>query len=50
MLDESWVHFTKTGNILDYLKYKENENNLRAENNAKNNEGLSNKGTDHWGE
>ena len=50
MLDESWVNFTKTGNILDYLKYKENENGLKAENNAQNNEGLSNKGTDYRGE
>lgn len=50
MLDENWLKFTKTGNILDYLKYKENENDLRAENNAKNNEGLSHKGTDYWGE
>lgn len=50
MLDENWINFTKTGNILDYLKYKESENNLRAENNAKNNEGLSYKGTDYRGE
>ena len=50
MLDENWFNFTHTGNILDYLKFKENENRLKAENNAKNNEGLSNKGTDYRGE
>lgn len=50
MLDENWLNFTKTGSVLDYLKYKENENSLRAENNAKNNEGISNKGTDNRGE
>lgn len=50
MLDENWLQFTKTGNILDYLKYKESENGLKAENNAKNNEGFSNKGTDYRGE
>ena len=27
MLDENWFNFTQTGNILDYLKFKENENN-----------------------
>ncbi len=50
MLDENWVNFTRTGNILDYLKYKENEEVLRVEYDTKNNEGLSNKRTDHWGE
>lgn len=50
MLDENWVNFTQTGNILDYLKYKQNEKNLRAENDAQENEGFSNKRTDHWGE
>lgn len=49
MLDEDWIHFTQTGNINYYLKYKQNEN-LRAENNAKNNEGLSDTGADYRGE
>lgn len=50
MLDENWLNFTKTGSIIDYLKYKEHENSLKAENHAEKNEGFSNKGTDHWGE
>ncbi|MDE6123824.1 MAG: hypothetical protein K2G22_01170 [Eubacterium sp.] len=49
MLDENWVNFTQTGNINDYLKYKQNEK-LKAENNAKNNQGFSDKGTDYRGE
>lgn len=50
MLDENWVNFTQTGNIFDYLKYKRNEQELKAEYDTKNNEGLSNKRTDDWGE
>ena len=50
MLDENWLNFMKTGNILDYLKYKENENHLRAENHEEANEGFSNKGTNYRGE
>lgn len=50
MLDDNWVRFTQTGNIYDYLKYKENENILRAENDAQNNEGFGNQGADDRGE
>ncbi|MEZ3422061.1 MAG: hypothetical protein K1V95_09165 [Eubacterium sp.] len=50
MLDENWVHFTQTGNIFDYLKYKQNEQGFKAENDTENNKGLSYKRTDNWGE
>ncbi len=50
MLDENWVNFTQTGNILEYLKYRNNEKNLKAENNAQNNKGACDKGTDDRGE
>lgn len=50
MIDENWVNFTRTGNILEYIKYKQNEQNLRADYDTKNNEGFSNKRTDNRGE
>ena len=50
MIDDYWVHFTQTGNIYDYLKYKKSENELKAENNAKGNEGLGNQGAENRGE
>ncbi len=50
MIDENWVKFTQTGSINDYLKYKENENYLKAEENANNYQGTCNKGTEYRGE
>ncbi len=50
MIDENWVRFTQTGNINDYLKYKENENYLKAENNANNYQGTCDKRTEYRGE
>ncbi len=50
MLDENWVNFTRTGNIYDYLKYKSNERNLKADNNAQNDQGTGDKGADNRGE
>lgn len=50
MLDENWVRFTQTGNILEYLKYRQTENAVKAENDAQNYEGLSDKRADHRGE
>lgn len=50
MLDENWVNFTQTGNILDYLKYKQNEQEFKEEYDTENNKGFSDKRTDDWGE
>ena len=50
MLDENWVRFTQTGNIYDYLKYRQAEDGSKAENNAQNYEGFSNQRTDDRGE
>lgn len=50
MIDENWLHFTQTGNINDYLKYKQHENDLKAEGNADNHKGYSDKGTEYRGE
>ena len=50
MLDENWVRFTQTGNIYDYLKYRQAENGLKAENDAQNYEGFSNQRADDRGE
>lgn len=50
MLDSNWVRFTQTGNINDYLKYKQSEHELKAENNADKYQGFSDKGTDYRGE
>ena len=50
MLDENWNQFTQTGSVNDYLKYKQNENNLKAENNANNYQRDSNKRAEHRGE
>ncbi len=50
MIDDNWVRFTQTGNIYEYLKYRQNEDKLKAENNAKSNEGFGNKGADDRGE
>lgn len=50
MLDSDWIHFTQTGNINYYLKYKENEKNLKADNNADFNKGTCDKRTDDRGE
>lgn len=50
MLDENWLHFTETGNINDYLKYKQHENDLKAKSDANNYQRYSNKGTEHRGE
>ncbi len=36
--------------IFDYLKYKQNEQGFKAENDTENNKGLSYKRTDNWGE
>lgn len=50
MLDSNWIHFTETGNINYYLKYKENEKKPKAENYADFNKGTCNKGTNDRGE
>ena len=50
IIDENWYNFIQTGNIDYYLRCKQNENKQKAENNAKNNQGLSDKGTDYRGE
>ena len=46
-MDELWNSFIQTGKIEDYLKYKEQN---RKTENADENEGLDNKGTDYRGE
>ena len=50
MIDENWVRFTQTGNIYDYLKYRQAENRSKAENDAQNYEGFSNQRADDRGE
>ena len=49
LIDSNWVHFTETGNINYYLKYKENQKS-KAENNANCNKGISDKGANNRGE
>lgn len=49
MLDD-WTKFTQTGSVYDYLKYKQNEKDLKAENNADDYKGSCNKSTDYRGE
>ena len=46
-MDELWESFTQTGKIEDYLKYKEQNREIK---NADENKGLDNKGTDYRGE
>lgn len=42
-----WHNFAKTGNVYDYLKYKQDEENIKADiSNASNNQGLDYKRTD----
>lgn len=50
MQDDNWVRFTQTGNILDYLKYKQAENAVKAENDAQRYEGFSDQGANDRGE
>jgi len=50
VLDNDWIHFTETGNINYYIKHKENERKLKAENYADNNKGTCDKVTDYRGE
>lgn len=47
MNDDKWNDFVKTGSVIDYLKYKDNEKVKEYENLY---QGLSNQGTNNRGE
>lgn len=47
MADNSWLEFTQTGSVFDYLKYKEHE---KVTADDKLNQGISNQRTDNRGE
>ena len=46
-MDELWNDFAKSGKVEDYLKYREQSQEIS---NANENKGLDNKGTDYRGE
>jgi hypothetical protein len=51
MNNDLWDKFVHTGSVTDYLAYKQNEDNTKAElTNANNNQGFNNKGTINRGE
>ncbi|MFR5876762.1 MAG: hypothetical protein ACLUFN_09765 [Eubacterium sp.] len=51
MNNDLWNNFIHTGSVEDYLKYRESEENTKADlTNANNNQGLNNQRADYRGE